>query len=216
MTQLISKENREALGIDTIPRGILWSILLLSKVTKSNNNEYKDLIKYATNPQNNEIVFSVKLPYKRTTFINNNGDLIVALESLSVNNENPVIDVEPINPSNTVYYPIPDDDPRVNTLEKYLLWLCLMYKSMLYRYKNDRLSFSIRFFDQQLIANNPTIEIEGKLLYSFARYVYFGNLLESVFEIFSEDQNPFAYGLLSINQYVIFFGNGVVVDLGII
>lgn len=211
MTVLISKSQRDSLGIDTLPRAIVWSTLLLLKSVKGTQNPYSNSVRLAANPVTSFIVLDVSIPYNRTTFVNNNGDIISAI--VPYGSEDPSVSVNSVEPSDPIYFPIPEDDPRISNLEQYLLWVSMLYKTSIFRFMNNREDVVITFFDERSLNGFPVVQIRASLPYSFPKYVCSGNLIESTFETFIED--PCSDGLLSIGGFVLMFSDNTVLNLGV-
>lgn len=216
MVTLIDKQDRDALGIDTYPRAILWSALLLLKNNKTfgdpESNPFFNSIRIAINPRTSILAIEALIPYSRIDFVDNNGDLLKAL--LTYNSGDPSINVEPVNPSEFIYLPLPNDDQRVNTLEKYFYWVTSTYKVGLRRYTDLSDNINIIFLDEREIQGNPVVEISIRLPFSYERYICYNNLLEATFELYEID--PCADGLLAIpGGFVLVFEDGVVINLGI-
>ena len=218
MVTLLDRQSRIDLGINTFPRSIVWSALLLLKNNKTlgdpTTNPYFNSVRIGINPASSVIVIESTLPYDRTSFVNSNGDFIDSI--LSVGVSDPSIDVASLDPADPVFIELPDpDDSRLNSLEKFFVYCCMYYKVGLSRYANDINSIGVVFLDEQLINNFPTVRVTVSLPFSYSKYFCSNNLVESVFELFTDDSC--ADGLLAINGgFVLVFADDVLINLGIV
>jgi hypothetical protein len=212
MVALLSRADRFALGINTYPRSIVWSAMMLLKANKVLNQSptYPNAIRFGANKTT--ILIEAAFPYDRNVFTTTGGDIVSAV--LPITGLSPYDGLIPIPPAEPVFLELPDpDDSRLNSLEQFLVWCCMQYKVGLNRFTNLGDAISVLFFDEQEMGGYPTLRVKVNLPYSYTAYCCTGSIVRAVYELFVD--NPCGSGVLSIDGRLILFDNNVLVDLGL-
>lgn len=123
MTQLLDKASRDALGIDTIARGIAYATLLLKSANYS-KIELRTKEEFVNNSLKGTFLATITIDYVRTAFINSATNYLEGLLPIADSEQDELF--SPLTPAGSGL-PIPDDIPEVTNLESYLVWLLLEY-----------------------------------------------------------------------------------------
>ena len=127
--QLISKELRDQIGIDTLERAIIFSLQQIKqgnelleedKKISLTNLDYFVENKQDTNGLKSTLTIKAKIPYDRSEFNKRSGDYLQSIKEISDNS----VDYKGENLSATVDNTavIPPEPEFVDTIEKYFVW----------------------------------------------------------------------------------------------
>ena len=203
MVDLISKQSRDEIRIDSAERAVIFSILHLREAyLKSQDNSLKDSFKIVIDTQNiqgnilGRVTATGEL-YFDNDLLTNGGSLLGSIiekeESASTYNLGTMI------VSEDIATPIQDDIAIVNSLEKYLYWNC-----QLILIKDNSKVNSINILPR--ITGNVTenkINIVTQLNFNLTHYLETNNLIESIGIINNTDTEP----LEPIEEISSFSGN---------
>lgn len=170
MTVLISKSERDTIGIDSFERAIIWSGCLILSTKNEVSTNYDKNYQINIDSENSEVILSINLPLDMSLYWSSMSNIISAVQSISdltvaytgTNlSKNKVLETEP----NTV-----------TNLERYFVWSCQRLQE--YYLKNN--------YDKKDAINisaslkTSTLDISATLAYSTVDYANSNNLLQSV------------------------------------
>lgn len=208
MTYLDSKEDRDAIGIDSFERGFIYAALLLRhnitldlEPNASQKNLYSDNVKIGiinrnVNPLTNEyyndelavIAVKAQIPYERQQSLTSGGNFIQRLKSLSKQSYSLYPSVGTLQPSGLTEFTMPDDPNWVGSLETYFAWTAtqiLWHYYDLGLWKNtflsNLLSMKINLVDDNALEG--FIQIDATIPMYYLLYLQSCNLLASVHSI---------------------------------
>lgn len=179
MTVFINRSTRDALGIDTLERGIVLALLLLRNagIANGKNDPYYSAIKISTNVRATgetyqaNINATAKIPYHSNSALVSGMNLLRNLKEISNLTVTPTFN--PLTPTESA--PTLRDEPNtVNTLEKYLLWSSQVLAASILP-AVDRIK--INFFEED--PKEPSVLIDYSLPIDWSKYLLTNNLIEA-------------------------------------
>ena len=223
--QLISKELRDQIGIDTLERAIIFSLQQIkqgnelleeNKKTSLTNLDYFVENKQDTNGLKSTLTIKAKIPYDRSEFNKRSGDYLQSIQEISTN----PVDYKGENLSVTVDNTaiIPPEPEFVDTVEKYFVWAS---SSWVFQNKNTDTDWlkngKFSFLDN---ATTPVYSCELILPIDFDMYGVTQNLLQAVtqkiknldynllrvksdFEAISNDKNIVGNEAIFGNEFIV-------------
>jgi hypothetical protein len=174
MTTLISREARDDLGIDTLPRAIIYAVLILKSVTQ-NNEALSDKVAFLPSVSSDgelvtaNFVASVTLNYNPTETVIDGFKLWENILPLTALPSPDFADSTASNPVPT--NPLPIEPQTINTVEKYLYWAC----SILIASVSPNLEYCSLNFSNEL----PSVTILINLPFNYSKSLLGVNQLES-------------------------------------
>lgn len=198
MTYLPTPLELEDLGIDTLPRLVLFSSFGLLSVIKSPISplqQFNSSVRVAINSQTQRISIINTFMYDRETFLRENGNILKAIVPFS--GQNPFTDWEPVPPTDptAINVGIPSYPSYVTTLEQIFVWAATQLEIGYRRYLNQPTAIQTQILDEALLDGNPTIRITLSVDYSHNLFLCEYGLLLGTFEPF--DKDPCAVGILA-------------------
>jgi len=197
MTVLESKGERDARGIDSFERAIVYSVLLLYKTVKDpnnpinfDNNPFFDSVSFNlpnTNTIEANLAAEVVLPIDRIEAVSLGGNYLESIGVYGTTDPNPLdIDCPASTPD---FMAIVQEPPEVDTLERYLAWAVNTTKANLVNGNDTANNLSTVFFN-----DNPTfprVRIQVKLPVNYRSYLRKNNLLCSLQPLLTSPVEPF-------------------------
>lgn len=181
MTVLLSKSERLALGLNTLPRSITYGVNALWGLVRV-VPALKDRVSVATVTVATDTAITatwsgkIILSFAPDAIGKFGFDLLESIEVLTVNPpDNP-----PIIDSQEVVEEIPDEPAEINTLEKFLYWSALILQNSTYP-NTDYVKLTPEY---KPTTGNPTITLEFNLPYDLRKFNLTQNLTESLIQFF--------------------------------
>ena len=203
MVDLISKQSRNDIGIDSAERAIIYSLLhLRDAYLKSDDDSLKDSFKIVIESENNQGNILGKLRATGELYFDNhlltNGANILDSIIEKAFSQSDYIGRNLI-PSEEIITPIQDDIEIVDSLEKYLYWNCQLVL------KNDNSKINKINILPRITGNvsENRINIFAQLNFNLTHYLETNNLIESIGIINNTDTEP----LEPISEISSFSGN---------
>lgn len=208
MTYLDSKQDRDAIGIDSFERGFVYAALLLRNAVTldlepgaSQKNFYSDNVKIGiinrnVNLQNSNnfedelavIGIKAQLPYERGESLTSGGNFIQRIKSLSRQSYSLYPSVGTLQPSNLNDFIMPDDPSWIGSLEAYFAWTATEILRHYYglglwknTYLNNLLTMKINLADEN--TSQGFIQIDATIPMYYMLYLQSHNLLASVHSV---------------------------------
>ena len=198
MVSLISKQTRDEIGLSSYWRAIVWAAISL-KASISNpalkeadpNYKYENNVRIALGRSIQQqalqaaLTIEATFPYLKSEGINNAGQFIPYLKAFYTGN--PLLyTVDSCSTLALEGYDVtgegtglPDDPDYVDTLEKYLVWVCWEgERSLLDPLPSQLLPITVDFFEES--TPDPTIKIKAVIPIDYVAYRASGNLVCSV------------------------------------
>ncbi|MGL5874218.1 MAG: hypothetical protein ACRC2R_17925 [Xenococcaceae cyanobacterium] len=190
MVFFISRSTRDTLGIDTIERSIVLSLLLLRNActSESKSSKYYNAIKISTNVRGSGDTYqatfnaTAKIPYQSNLALLEGMNLIRNLKEISEIRVTPQF--TPLTPIKNAP-PLPNEPNSLNTLEQYLVWSSQILINRLLPIVNV---IKMNFFEDD--PTEPSLIIECSLPIDWGKYMLTNNLIEATKLIANNDSNP--------------------------
>lgn len=160
MTTIESIDKRKALNIDTFERAILYSAILLRKANISNfpsNHPYYNAVSIAFSKATRTagaVNIKAKFPYNNQFALFKGENFLESIETFSEINPGSLSITPQLYKSNL--YVLPQEPSDINSLEKYLLWLCYLFTTSLHSSNINLDPVNFAFTE-----GNPTIASDG-------------------------------------------------------
>lgn len=173
MTTLIDKASRDALGVDTLSRGIAYACHLLKSVIPVGVIDFNTAMTVVDNKVTGKLSIKATLDYDPVAHYSAGSDYLVGILSLS--NSDPIETFSPMGAAISGVT-IPEDDTRVTILEEYLAWLILLYQENKYNDKDvNAVKISQGLTPQRFYKTFSLILDYDPLVYSAT-----GNIIEAI------------------------------------
>jgi uncharacterized protein YfaP (DUF2135 family) len=199
MSNLISKSARDLIGIDSPWRGIVWAALMLragnvhsDRVGTDPNYPYKNAVRIAGGRQvvlgglQSFITIEATLPYSSPEALADAGDFLPFVGEYFEGNSPTYTGTACStlsylgSPYSGIGEEMPEDDPAVDSLEKYLVWCFLLGElELLSPTPNALLPISLDFLEEA--PGGATLKLSAKLFIDYHGYRACNNLVCSVF-----------------------------------
>ncbi|MGL5871281.1 MAG: hypothetical protein ACRC2R_02745 [Xenococcaceae cyanobacterium] len=186
MVQLISRQDRIEIGIDTFERAIIWAAFTLRAANTSpdnpipkKENPYYNAIRISkqdtqqADAARSVINISAKFPYNWEPFLAYTGDLFENIKEIA-NWEYKTV-VMSVNPSQGLFVPIENEPVEIITLEQYFVWAIVQLSKYLYP---SFANVNYRFLEED--PTEPSLVIDVALPYDFVQYSNTRSYLASV------------------------------------
>lgn len=214
MTILVNKTVRDALNIDTLERGLVYSALLLrasntlnTPIGSGEETIYTNAVQLVTEnvALDNGSIFSIidihgKFPYNNQVALKHGGNFLTSLKVFSNDDPNPFLLT--CNPTPNNILPIPAEPPTVDTLEKYFVWcaqnLCI---GLLNKNPSNIENITFKFLEED--SNGPSLDIEVIMPFDLKVFYTEDNLMNAVKQIVSN---------LTESEAQLFFNNVIAVN----
>jgi hypothetical protein len=199
MSNLISKSARDLIGIDSPWRGIVWAALMLragnvhsDRVGNDPNYPYTNAVRIAGGRQvvsgglQSFLTIEATLPYNSPEALADAGDFLPFVGEYFEGSV-PGYTGSACSTLNGLGYPysgigeeMPEDDPAVDSLEKYLVWCFLLGElELLNPTPNALLPIFLDFLEEA--PGGASLKLSAKLFIDFHGYRACNNLVCSVF-----------------------------------
>jgi hypothetical protein len=191
MTLLPNQATIDALGIDTFERAFVYATLLLKQALTDqpeglgDSNNARNAIQVAIQQNKFSGIFLTKItiPLDRETYLKSGGDFILSI--LSMSDLTGIADYLPMEPTENNTIPLEPYPERINSLEKYIVWLTkIILKKAL-----EQLYLRIPFIPRRqrvltitldLAIEAFELEINASLSFDWIKYLESGNLIQSI------------------------------------
>lgn len=181
MVDLLSKPQRDAIGIDSYERGIVWAFLGLRRAyLNSDDVSLRDIFQLSFNVTLRRDVLTQTISLRGKLFYSRNS-LNLGLNILSTIEEQVIADAPnylglPILQSDTVIAPI-TDEPNLFSLEQYLYYAC---QQLLLSDVTDQLDEVKILPVLRGTTELPSIDIQVVIPFNYEYWLQTNNLIESI------------------------------------
>jgi len=166
MAILPSKAERDAIGIDTYERAILYAAMMLRRsflIDGEKANLKRLSITSAQAKESNNILIEGEFPYSNSQTWEKGGDFFKPVHYLSLGDpSNSFSPPSPLIPFGNPYINLPSEPAWVETLEEFFIWVLSQSKASLHLESPPRHDvISYRFFDAR--SPLPIVEVKATL-----------------------------------------------------
>lgn len=182
--QLIEKNDRDLIGIDSFERGIVFATLLLRQGLREANLESSKVLIYQSFSQENNVktpslVVDVKIPYNSADFNGFGGDFIRSVLPFDEDNILSEYSGDSVEPTLNNKRIIEADHEEIESLEQYLIW-CLSRWIFFNKqdFPNQWDSWGYLSFLEE--ARPPVISAKVVLAFDYEKFLITQNLISAV------------------------------------
>jgi len=187
--ELITKSERDLIGIDSLERAITLGALLVRKGLKLAELPTNSVLLYqdfTNTPEGRKpnLTCEVKIPYNQPTFLGLGADFLEAITPFYSNLIS--YDGDAVPPTENNFYPLPSE-PENLSLEKYLVWA--MSEWIIINKANNPENWNVTGYLSFLEEANPAV-VSAKVILNFdyTKYLHSKNVLAGVIPNLSLEQ----------------------------